>query len=137
MTASLVLELIGSLAGVAILVGVSYWLGAWRNASVTLENASDRLAFDEPDFKAGAWLIGRDGRSAAAVSADRAEIALIFALGDGLATRRFNRKTARLSVEGAGLVVHLGEPSRRAVRLAGASAQDAEQWLLRLTHDDL
>lgn len=137
MATGLVLELALSLLGVAILVGVSYWFGAWRSASVTLENAADRLAFDEPDFQAGEWLLGADGRSAAALSADRGEIALVFALGDGLATRRLARKTARLSRDGAGVVFLLGEPSRRAVRLVATDPAGAEQWLLRLTRDDL
>lgn len=132
MTGNLILDLAVSLAGIVVIVAVTYALGAFKSATVSAAGASDRLAFDEPDFKVGAWLIGVDGKSAAAVSADGAETALVFAVGDGLATRRFRKGAVGLEKDGASVVFRLGEPSRRVIRLAAADPGAAEQWLLRL-----
>ncbi len=132
MPKDLLIELGFSLAGVALLVGLSYLLGAWRSARVTLPAAAERLGFDEPDFKPGRWLVGVDGKSAAVWSADGAEIGLVFAIGDDFATRRLKRSSATVEREGSALLFLLREPSRRAVRVAAADNTAAEQWLLRL-----
>jgi hypothetical protein len=77
-------------------------------------------------------LIGGDGKSAAALSADGAEIALVFALGDSLATRRLARASARIDRQGAALRFLLGEASRRAVTLAAPDEATAARWHSRL-----
>lgn len=133
MSESLLIELALSLAGVGLLVAVSWLLGAWRSVRVTEAGAADRLAFDEPDFRIAEWFVGSDGRSAAALSANGAEIALVFALGDSLATRRLDRRSARIERTGAELQVLLGEPSRRAVSVSAPDEATAAQWLLKLT----
>ncbi len=137
MSPGLLVELAASLAGVGVLVAVSYWLGGWRSVRVTEGAAAERLAFDEPDFRVGEWLIGADGKSAAALSDDGKELALVFALGDSFATRRMKRAGVRASRNGAAVEVLLGEPTRRAVRVAAADTAAAEHWLLRLTRSDL
>lgn len=133
MTKSLLIELALSLAGVGLLVAVSWVLGAWRSVSVTAEGAADRLAFDEPDLVITEWLIGADGKSAAALSADGAEIALVFALGDSLATRRLGRRQAGVERQGAALRFVLGEVSRRAVTLKAQDEPTARRWLSLVT----
>ena len=110
-------------------------LGAWRSAAVTAAEAADRLAFDEPDLAIREWLIGADGKSAAALSADGAEIALVFALGDSLATRRLNRRQASVERRGAALRFALGELSRRAVVLTATDEPAARRWLSLVTGD--
>ncbi|HBK91444.1 MAG TPA: hypothetical protein DDZ68_07220 [Parvularcula sp.] len=135
MTQGLLIELVLSIAGVGLLVAVSWMLGAWRNAFVTANAAADRLAFDEPDFAAREWLVGADGKAAAARSADGAEIALVFALGDSFATRRLARRQARVEQRGAALRFALGEVSRRAVYLTAPDEAAARRWLSLLTGD--
>lgn len=133
MTKSLLIELALSLAGVGLLVAVSWMLGAWRSVSVTAEGAAARLAFDEPDLVVREWLLGADGKSAAALSADGAEIALVFALGDSLATRRLNRRQAAVERQGAALRFALGELSRQAVSVTAPDEPTARRWLSLVT----
>ncbi len=132
MSPGLLVELAASLAGVGVLVAVSYWLGAWRSIAVTQAGATERLAFDEPDFRVRDWLIGVDGKVGAALSVDGAELAMVFAVGDSLATRRLKREVVRASRKGASIEILLGEPSRRSVLLAAGDEAMAAQWLLRL-----
>jgi hypothetical protein len=126
------LDLALSLFGVLALVGAAYLLGATRTAAVTLEAAAERLAFDEPDFAVGDWLIDGAGRAAAAMSRDGREIALVFALGDGLATRRLSRGRVVAERAGSDIVIRLGEPSLGKLRLAAPDVATADEWVLRL-----
>lgn len=121
-----------SLLGVLALVGFSWILGALKSAEVTESSAVDRLSFDEPDFKTGEWFIGADGKSAAALSADGGETALVFAVGDGLGTRRFRHGAVGVELHGNILEFALGEPSLRKVRLAAPDPAAAAQWVLKL-----
>lgn len=132
MPTDLFIKLGFSLAGVGLLVGLSCLLGAWRSARVTIAAAAERLSFDEPDFKPAQWLVGADEKAAAALSADGAEIGLVFVMGDDFATRRLKRSSAKVRREGSALMFLLREPSRRAVRIATADEKAAEDWLLRL-----
>lgn len=133
MPKSVLIEIALSLAGVGLLVGVSWLLGAWRSATVTRPDAAERLSFDEPDLRIAEWFLSVDGRSAAALSTDGSEIALVFALGDCLATRRLGRQTISVEQRGATLRFILGEPSRRAVALLAPDESTARGWLSRLT----
>lgn len=132
MTKGTLIEIAISFLGIALLIGVSWLFGAMRSVVVTKEAAAERLKFDEPDFKTGEWLIGADGRSAAALSANGAETALVLAVGDGLATRRFRHGGVGLERFENTLIFRLGEPSLRTVRLAAPDRATAEQWILRL-----
>jgi hypothetical protein len=132
LTGDPILDLAVSLGGVLAIVALTFALGAFRSATVTLEAAADRLAFDEPDFSVGDWMIGADGKAAAAVSADRAETALVIATGDGLASRRFRHGAVGLEKVGAAIRLKVGEPSLGAVTLAAGDEATAEQWLLKL-----
>lgn len=132
MTGNLLIDLAISFAGIVVLVGVSFLFGAMRSATVTDRAAAERLAFDEPDFRAGEWLIGADGKSAAALSADSAETALVFAVGDRLASRRFRHGAIGLEREGATVIFRVSEPSLPRVRLTAPDEHSAEQWVLRL-----
>ncbi len=132
MTGNLAIDLAISLAGIAVLVALSLALGAMRSAVVTLDTAAERLAFDEPDFLPREWMVGMDGKSAAALSAGGDETALVFAVGDGFASRRFRRGKVGLEKDGAAIIFRLGEPSRGTVTLAAPDEAVAAQWLLRL-----
>ena len=126
------IEIAISLSGIAILIGLSWALGATRSAAVTIDSAVDRLAFDEPDFKPGVWFIGADGKSAAAASVDGHETALVFAVGDGLATRRFARGAVGVETAETSLLFKMGEPSLRTLRLVAPDESAAADWVLRL-----
>lgn len=132
MTGHLVLDLAISLGGIVLLVALSYTLGAFRTVTVTEETARERLAFDEPDFRPSEWFVGADQKSAAVLSQGGAETALVFAVGDGLATRRFRQGSVSVEHEGTDVLFILGEPSRRAVRLKAVDGTAAERWVLRL-----
>lgn len=130
-------EIAVSLAGIAVLVLVSWFLGALRTAKVTQEAAAERLAFDEPDFAQGDWLVGTDGISAAAVSADGAEGALVFVIGDGLGTRRFRRGGVAVERSGAILAFKTSEPSLPKVRVSAPDEATAARWVLTLAEPRL
>jgi hypothetical protein len=128
MTGNLYLDLLISFAGVGVLVAVSWTLGGWRSAPVDAASAAERLAFDEPDFKPGEWLLSVDGRAAAALSEDGKEAALVFRVGDGLATRRFRRGAVPIERSGAALVAALKEPSKWRLRLIAPDEASAARW---------
>jgi len=128
----LIAELAVSVMGVAILVGVSWLLGAMKSAKVTMEAAIDRLSFDEPDFSAGEWFVGADGKGAAVISADGRETAVVFALGDGLGTRRFRHGAMGMERHGAAIKILMNEPSLGAVNVIAPNETTAEQWILKL-----
>ena len=133
MTGNLYLDLAISLGGVAILVAVSFALGAWRSAPLDEAAARDRLAFDEPDFVVGEWLFGADGKAAVAVSQDGRELGLLRLLGDGLATRRIRKGAAPVVAKGAEIVIALGDPSIAKFRLKAADEKAAAAWAGRLS----
>lgn len=132
MTGDLILDLAISVAGIIILVAISFLFGAMRTADVTQRSASERLSFDEPDFDPAEWFVGTDAKAAAAVSADGRETALVFAVGDGLATRRLGRASVDIQRAGAVVSFRLGEPSLSTLRLVAPDETTAEQWVLRL-----
>ncbi len=133
MTGNLYLDLLISLGGVAVLVLVSFLLGGWKSAKLDEAAARDRLAFDEPDFRPSEWLFGGDGKSAAALSEDGAEAAFVFALGDGLATRRAALGAVPVKVDGDKVVASLHDPSKWALTLAAGSPEEAARWAGRLS----
>lgn len=124
------IELAISVAGIAVLVAFSWMLGAMRGVAVTRESAAERLAFDEPDFRASEWRLGVDGRCAAAMSADVQETALVFAVGDGLVSRRFRLGAVGVRLSGDAIEFSMGEPSLQVVRLVAPDKNVAEQWIL-------
>ncbi len=132
MTGNLVVDLAISLAGIGVLVGVSFVLGGWRTAAVTEEAANARLGLDEPDFIPDDWMVGVDGGCAAAVSGDRHEIALVFAVGDKLASRRFRRGAVSIEKQAGVVIFRMKEPSLEKIRLLAANEADVERWLLCL-----
>lgn len=125
-------EIAISVTGVAILIGLAWALGATRSIAVTKDLAVDRLAFDEPDFNPGEWLIGADGKSAAVLSADGYETAVVFAVGDGLATRRFRHGAVSIEKSGTAVTFIMGEPSLGVLRLLAPDENAAAHWVLRL-----
>lgn len=132
MTGNVYLDLAVSLASVGVLVAVSWLLGAWRTALLDAVAAHDRLAFEEPDFFAGAWLFDAQGRAAVALSQNGKEVAWLFVVGDGIAVRRMKRGAASVRAEGDTLVATLRDPSCWTVRLKAPNETEAAAWVSRL-----
>lgn len=132
MTGDPLLDIAASLAATALLVGLSFALGAWRNATVDEMAAARRLAVDEPDFCPFAWLVSSDKRAAVAIDAAGGEYAVVFAIGDGYATRRLVPGARPVVREGRSLTIRLGELSRRRVMLTASDENAAADWAGRL-----
>lgn len=87
MTGNVVIDLAISLTGVVILVALARVIFGKVDAPFALDAVRERLAFDEPDFKAVDWLIDESAKAALARN-EAGEIAIVTAHGDGLVTRR-------------------------------------------------
>lgn len=135
MTGNPWLDLLISFGGVAVLVGLSFALGGWRSLALDDVLARDRLAFDEPDFIAKDLFISADGKAAAAIS-EAGEAVFLFALGDGVATRRLPRGAAKVRTEGKSVVATIGDVSRSRIKLAAADESEAARWAGRLGGED-
>jgi hypothetical protein len=132
MTGDPLLDLAISFVGTVLLVALSWALGAWRSAAVDEAAAAARLAFDEPDFRPSAWLVSEDGRAALAADEAGREFALVFAVGDGLATRRAALGSRPAQRDGRAVTILLNEFSKRRVRLVARDESAAEDWAGRL-----
>ena len=128
MTGNLYLDLLISFAGIGVMVGVSFLLGAWKNAPVDAASAIDRLAFDEPDFAPARWMMSADKRAAAALSAAGGEAAFVFAQGDGLATRRLSHGAFKVEQEGREVIVSFGDITKPKIRLVAGGEAEAAEW---------
>lgn len=133
MTGDPILDLAIAFAGTVVLIALSWALGAWRTVSVDETAAAARLSFDEPDFHPGAWLISEDHRAALAADDCGRECALVFAVGDGFATRRARIGSWPVLRDGYAVVVKLNEMSKRDVRLVATDERVAEAWTGRLS----
>ncbi len=127
MTGNLLLDLAISLGGIAFLVGLSWAFGAWRTVPVTKAAAADRIGLDEPDFQPQHWLLDADNKVAVAASGE-GEAVVVFAMGDNFATRRLALSPSGFSATSEGLVVELGETSRRRLRV-NAPEEEVRAWL--------
>ena len=123
MTGNAFLDLAISLTGVAALVGLAFLLGATKTLVLDEASAQERLAFDEPDFRVGEWMIDTGGRSAIALSSDGGEVVVLFVLGDGLASRRFKVGGLPVSFDGRRLRIRLDDLSKPSVDLAVTDAE--------------
>jgi hypothetical protein len=98
-------------------------------APVDEAQARDRLAFDEPDFKPGRWLLDEDGKAALA-EGEGGDFALVARLGADLVTRRFRPGGAKAKVESGALFIKPAGAGGPVVRIA---APDAAAWVRKLS----
>lgn len=133
MTGADFLEIGVSVLAIIALIVATWFAGALRTVSVTLESARERLNFDEPDFEPGDWLVGADGRAAISVASNLRGSALVFALGDGLVSRRAPPAKLSVSVAGANLVVGLNELSVAPIVIKAGNEAEAKNWLNKLS----
>lgn len=128
MTGNLLLDLLISAGGVAVLVGLSAFLGAWKSTRIDDASARERIRFDEPDFPLGDVAVSADGKAAVAFGADGREAVVVFAVGDGIASRRIAISGAIVSLAGEAVEIALSDPTRRRIRLLAPDAATGARW---------
>ena len=121
MTGDLLLDLAISLAAIIFMVLVSWLVFRERPVPVTIELASERLAFDEPDFEPIEWFIDEKGRGAL-VQGQAGDFTMVFRLGTDLVTRRFAKGQVRVSESQDGLSIHPDDPGVGRILLYGMGA---------------
>ncbi|NWG46234.1 MAG: hypothetical protein HXY25_06770 [Alphaproteobacteria bacterium] len=132
-----VMLLLGAGAGVALLGLASAALGGWRRVRLDAEaEARARLAHAEPDFPQGPCLLDALGRAALFEAAEGTDLALVLAVGDHVAVRRFPPQAVRGArlCERAGVAeldLRLADWTLPPVRL-GADRAVLEGWARRL-----
>ncbi len=132
MTGNLLIDSLISLGAIAFMVAVAWIVFRSPPAAVTRESASERLAFDEPDFRPQRWLIDREGRAAIAEGAG-GDIALVSRLGLDLVTRRLPAVALRAEAEEGALVIRPNDPGSRTLVIA---AEGAAEWARKLGPDE-
>ncbi len=136
MTGNVLIDLAISFAGIAILVGLARLIFPNAGGGVfNAEKARDRLAFDEPDFHAEAWLVDAEHGAAIAMS-DSGDIALIKKAGDGLVTRRARAGALQCASDGADLAVTIPDHTFKGFAVRAASDREAQQWAVRIAGRD-
>ncbi len=125
------LYLLGSVAGIALLVGLNMVLFGRRTAALDLVALQQNLALDNPGFRAGAAVVAGD----AALIENHADGALylVRAGGDKFVTRKLSRGSLRtLKRDGARLDLRFADFTFPRARLAFADEAAASDWEARL-----
>lgn len=127
------LYLLGSLAGVAALVGLCVLLFGRAVAKIDAVSAEDALRADVPGFRLGAFAASDDGSSALALDARDDAAYLIVARGHGLAIRKLSRQLLRRAArDGAILNLRLSDFTFPKARIVFAEQAAALEWENRL-----
>ncbi len=123
-------------AGIALILLVIWLTGGLKSARVDRAAALARLAEDLPDFHAGSLTVDTDGRLALARAAAGDELALVFAVGSRLATRKLKPRDLRAARTrpdpgGTRLILQTGDfaRSRFELVLPDAEAAPLAAWL--------
>lgn len=129
-----VLYLAGSLAGIALLVGLNLILfGRARPALGGLDQIATRLAREIPGFRAGRYVVGVDGRSALVENAANRSVLFVEAFGDGVVTRKLTPDLlANVGRLGAQLSLDLSDFTLPRATLIAADEKEARDWEARL-----
>ena len=136
MTGNVLIDLVISFVGIAILVGLARLIFPNAGAAVfSAETVRERLAFDEPDFHVEDWLVDADHCAAIAVS-EAGDIALIKKAGDGLVTRRAGLGALECHRDGAELAIAVPDPTFRGFSVQAASDSEAQRWAVRIAGRD-
>ena len=128
MTGNILIDNLISLGAIAAMVAFAWAMFRAPVPLVTQARAADRLAFDEPDFEPEAWLLDEKGR--AALATGRAgDVAIVFALGTDLVTRRFTAHGVMAEPTEGGVIIRPNDPGAREITLI---SPDAAQWARKL-----
>jgi hypothetical protein len=125
----MVLQLAISLAGVALMVGLSWALFGLRDAPIAdADTVRASLARDVPGFRAGRFALSRDAGAALVEDAADGAVYLAVARGDSLVTRKLARGT-KLARDGDRLTLDLRDFT---LKRAALELDDAAWWERRL-----
>jgi hypothetical protein len=127
------LYLLGSVAGITLLVGLNVLLFGRGTGGLDLKALESRLALDHPGFRAGAGARSADAR--AALIEDQADGALYLARagGDKFVTRKLARGALRkVRRDGARLDLSFADFTFPRASLALANESEAGAWEARL-----
>jgi hypothetical protein len=126
------LYLLGSLAGVAALVGFCVLLFGRATARIDALAAEDALRADIPGFRAGAVTLSADAQAALVEDAHDGAAYLVIARGRGLVTRKLSRGFLRNTKrDGASLDLRLSDFTFPKARLVFDEEAAAREWETR------
>jgi len=129
MTGNFLIDTLISLAGIVMMVAAARLVFPAPKFAITELMASERMAFDEPDFTPLHWLMDKQGRAALAEGAG-GEFILAQRLGLDLVLRRFSAGAAEAIEEDGALVVKLPDLT---VPKAVIANGDASKWVRKLS----
>jgi hypothetical protein len=92
-------DVLVSLAGVLLIVGLVWWAMGSAVARIDEAHARERLTFEYPDFTIGRLLLGTDGRGALAFSKDGSELVVLFALGSRITCWRLPKTSVQAKLQ--------------------------------------
>ena len=127
MTGNVLLDLVISIVGIIILVGLARVMFSDAGPFIDQASAVQRLAFDEPDFSPVAWAVDQTAGVALARN-NTNEIAVVFAHGDGLATRRIAAQDAKVQYVQERLTIDRADHTSKSASVAMAR-DEAQVWL--------
>ncbi|HEX3674925.1 MAG TPA: hypothetical protein VHU87_11685 [Rhizomicrobium sp.] len=126
------LYLIGSVAGIAVLVGLNVLLFGRCTGALDLAALGRALALDQPGFRAGDGVVAGD--AALVENAADGALYLVRAGGDKFVTRKLSRGSVRgLSRDGSRLDLRFADFTFPRARLAFADEASAADWQARLS----
>lgn len=127
----LLLYLLGSVAGIALMVGVNVALFGRRSGALDLTALQTRLALDNPGFRGGDAVVA--GNVALIENAADGTLHLARASGDTFVTRKLSRGSVkRITRAGAALDLRFADFTFPRARLAFANEDDATAWHARI-----
>jgi hypothetical protein len=127
-----ILYLLGSLAGVAALVGLCVALFGRDTARIDARTAEEVLRADVPGFRAGAVALSADAGAALMEDAHDGTAYLVVARGRALVTRKLSRGFVRdAKRDGAALNLRLSDFTFPKARLVFAQEAAALEWETR------
>lgn len=129
---NLSLYLLGSLAGVALLVGLNLVLLGRARARVDLDAAKLQLSAEYPGFRAACAALARNG-SAALIEDETGGLYLVAGAGDSLVSRRLSPGSLRaVARNGETLNIRLYDFTFPRAGIALGDEAEAAAWQARL-----
>jgi hypothetical protein len=127
------LYLIGSVAGIALLVGLNVFLFGRRIAALDQDAVTDSLANDVPGFRAGRHTIAQGSHTALIENDADCALYLVTARGARIASRKLSRGAVRgVDRDGKSIALRLPDFTFPKASLAFANENDAREWETRL-----
>jgi hypothetical protein len=127
------LYLVGSIVGIALLVGLNMFLFGRRVAALDEDAVVETLANDTPGFRPGRHTIAQGTHTALVENDADGTIYLVAARGDRIASRRLSRGSLKsLARNGANIALRLSDFTFPKASLAFADENAAQEWEARL-----